>query len=155
MAARRRTWVATASVAVLVGAGLALTTAAPAHALADPCPPERPVHYVVGTEGDDVLTGTDGADLILGLNGNDILNGDDGNDMVVGGDGDDTLNGGGGDDTLVGEGGNDTGNGGSGTNLCDTEVTKTILYGHQYAAFINGTTLYNVPVCGDGSTPPA
>lgn len=77
--------------------------------------PNTPM-YVIGTDGDDVITGTDNADIIYGMDGDDILNGGAGDDYLSGGLGDDTLIGGDGNDTLDGGEGDDSMQGGYGND---------------------------------------
>lgn len=54
--------------------------------------------WIIGGDGNDVLTGGDGPDALYGGPGNDTLVGGAGNDLLIGGDGEDRLFGGSGDD---------------------------------------------------------
>ena len=90
--------------------------------------PNTPM-YVIGTDGDDVITGTDNADIIYGMDGDDILNGGAGDDYLSGGLGDDTLIGGDGNDTLDGGEGDDSMQGGYGndTYIYEGDGKDTVL----------------------------
>jgi Ca2+-binding RTX toxin-like protein len=78
-----------------------------------------PAAFLVGGDGNDVMTGGSGGDQLIGGSGNDTLLGKGGNDFLQGGDGNDVLIGGAGDDQVFGEGGNDrmVWNPGDGTDL--------------------------------------
>src|SRR5262249_2638946 len=70
-----------------------------------------------GQEGDDTLRGMGGADVLEGGDGNDFLDGGAGVDFLSGGDGNDTLIGGDGSDELSGDHGNDVQFGGAGDDI--------------------------------------
>jgi Ca2+-binding RTX toxin-like protein len=66
-----------------------------------------PAAFLVGGDGNDVMTGGSGGDQLIGGVGNDLLLGKGGNDFIQGGDGNDVLTGGDGDDQVFGGAGND------------------------------------------------
>ncbi len=83
------------------------------------------MEWLVGSEGNDVLTGSSVPNAIDARGGNDTLNGLDSSDLLLGKAGDDTLNGGNHDDFLYGDEGTDVLNGGSGSDECHDGETHT------------------------------
>jgi Ca2+-binding RTX toxin-like protein len=75
------------------------------------------VDQIFGQAGDDTLRGMGGSDTLVGDEGNDILDGGTGSDLLSGGDGTDTLIGGDGTDQLFGDHGNDVQFGGAGDDI--------------------------------------
>ncbi|HEY0891602.1 MAG TPA: type I secretion C-terminal target domain-containing protein, partial [Cellvibrio sp.] len=64
--------------------------------------------YIVGGDGDNVISGGNGNDIIYGGDGNDTLSASSGSDMFYGGAGNDTITGSSGLDRISGGSGNDT-----------------------------------------------
>ena len=93
---------ATMSVALVLGAGVAVAAA------------------VSGTQGNDTLRGTNGADQIYGLSGNDTLYGFRDADELYGGAGNDNLYGGPGSDEIYGGSGIDNMFGGDGRDFINS-----------------------------------
>ncbi|BAL24631.1 calcium-binding protein [Azoarcus sp. KH32C] len=73
--------------------------------------------FMLGGNGNDMLTGGNEADLLIGNAGDDVLVGAQGNDILLGEVGADSLSGGRGGDTLLGGEGNDSLAGGSENDL--------------------------------------
>ncbi|MDB5418193.1 MAG: alkaline metalloproteinase, partial [Phenylobacterium sp.] len=76
--------------------------------------------WLVGGQGNDLITSHHSDDILYGNLGNDTLQGGDGNEIIRGGQGDDVLNGGAGNDWLSGDRGNDTITGGAGADTFHT-----------------------------------
>jgi Ca2+-binding RTX toxin-like protein len=66
-----------------------------------------PAAFLVGGDGNDVVSGGAGGDQLIGQAGNDTLLGGGGFDFILGGDGNDVLTGGDADDEIFGEAGDD------------------------------------------------
>jgi Ca2+-binding RTX toxin-like protein len=105
MPAVRRLLAATAVVACLIAAFLAVTAAGAETGVTPMCHGKPAT--IVGTDGNDVLQGTEKADVIWGGPGNDKIYGGLGNDIICGGAGDDLIHGGRGNDWLDGDAGTD------------------------------------------------
>ena len=73
--------------------------------------------WLVGGQGNDLITAEAGGGLLYGNLGDDTLIGSPGADIVRGGQGDDSLQGGAGNDFISGDRGNDTESGGPGADL--------------------------------------
>ncbi|HEX5355118.1 MAG TPA: VWA domain-containing protein, partial [Aquabacterium sp.] len=73
--------------------------------------------FMMGRDGNDVLTGSDASDRLYGNGGNDVLNGGKGDDVISGGDGNDTISGGDGADIISGGPGSDSLTGGAGADV--------------------------------------
>jgi Ca2+-binding RTX toxin-like protein len=84
--------------------------------------------FLIGANGDDILTGGGAADTIQGNAGADILTGGGASDTIEGGAGEDTLNGNEGNDLLDGGSGLDTAR--YGGNYADYEI-ETVVGGVQ------------------------
>ena len=61
--------------------------------------------FLIGMNGDDIITGSAHNDTLVGSAGADVVRGGDGNDFVLGGSQVDVLDGGAGDDVVRGQGG--------------------------------------------------
>ena len=82
---------------------------------------------ITGGGGDDLLSGNVGDDIVSGGLGNDRANGDAGDDLLTGNEGSDTLTGGIGGDSLDGGLAPDVINPGTGSNLCGSDRTDSVL----------------------------
>jgi Ca2+-binding RTX toxin-like protein len=76
--------------------------------------------WLVGGQGNDLISAQVGGNILYGNLGNDTLHGGSGAEIIRGGQGDDSITGGGGADFISGDRGNDTESGGAGADIFHT-----------------------------------